>query len=297
MSALAVLTAYQGAYARLRAATTDQITKAWSLNGGLTDEAQNSWLRTALPLVQGAEAAAVVLVDGFTTTLGREAGSSQPVGLDVKALTGTALRGVDPADVYARAVIEARVAIASGSTFDEAMTAGLTRARTLAETDVLLAQRAAISEVAKRTPAITGYRRVLTGASCALCASAATRDYGPYALMPIHSHCDCGMAPIYRTGSEPSAYLDPGDIANRSLLADMAARGPRYWDQRGFGVTADGDVFTKKPAEPLGSSIDGPDTDWRNRAPIDVTVHHHGELGPVLTPAGQHFTGPSEIPA
>ncbi len=50
--------------------------------------------------------------------------------------------------------------------------------------------------------------------------------------------------------------------------------------------------------EPIVAGRDpGQIIDSTQRPDIEVVVHHHGELGPVLAVAGQHFTGPDAIPA
>lgn len=83
----------------------------------------------------------------------------------------------------------------------------------------------------------------------------------------IVSNCDCGVAPIYGTA-------DPGRVVNGSHLdrvkADLA-----QWDEQRYGP---------KPAN-----------DKAALAELRFAVHEHGELGPVLTRAGQHFTGPAQV--
>lgn len=240
MSDLAVIDAYQRRYGAIREGVSARIALAWNRFGGLTDADLEAFTRIVLPLASAAESTTVALVDAYVATLSKSA----PLGLDPKDLTGKALRGVDPAEVFARPVIEARAAISEGADYAGAMARGAARAKALAEVDVILSQRAAMNAVVDLSPRIVGYRRVLTGKSCPLCISASTRQYGPFMLMPIHNHCDCGVSPIY--GSS-----DPGATANA------------------------------KHATP-------------DRA-VAYEVHQHGELGAVLTPKGESFTGPSDL--
>lgn len=284
MSDLAVVEAYQRAYGRIRTRTVAQIAAAWQRAGGVSERDLADFLALVLPINEAADAATVALVDGYLATLTK----SKPLGLDPKELTGFNLRGVDPAEVFTRPVVDARTALSRGSDYLDAMARGLDRATGLGEANVVLSQRAAMAEASTEAKRITGYRRVLTGASCSLCATASTQTYRRGSLMPIHQHCDCGVAPILDD-------VDPGAERNQRLLTDIRNQGPAFWDERGFGVDTNGQIITRD--KPLGSAIEGPDSDWRNRKTVQVSVHTHGELGPVLTPKGEHFTGPSEIAA
>lgn len=91
--------------------------------------------------------------------------------------------------------------------------------------ETLEPDESAVDELAARR--VVGYRRVLTGRSCMLCAAAATRIYRRGDLMPLHAHCDCAVAPVYSSS-------DPGRAANRALLGQLKKRGRDYWKQRGF---------------------------------------------------------------
>jgi hypothetical protein len=152
----------------------------------------------------------------------------------------------------------------------EALEMGSQRADQLASTDVALAQRQATLEVVGADDRIVGYRRVLTGRSCAFCATASTQRYHKRQLMPLHSRCDCGVAPIFGTA-------DPGQVINRKLLTDLRKAAKEtgtarkdYWRNRHVTIEEDGTV----------------------RLP-EVKVHQHGELGPVLYDAKHDFVGPS----
>jgi len=179
--------------------------------------------------------------------------------------------GADLVDVYRRPGITARAKLAEGREFAAAMRAAQARAVSAADTDVALAHRAAAADVMAARPEVVGYRRVLTGASCKLCATATTQRYHADRLMPIHNHCDCRVAPIV-------GDADPGQIINRQLLDRLQERGPDYWKSRGF-VDSNGN-----PVDPT-----------KIASVTDTAVREHGELGPMLTDAAQQFTGPSDI--
>lgn len=83
--------------------------------------------------------------------------------------------------------------------------------------------------------------------------------------MPIHSHCDCGVAPIVGTD-------DPGRIVNRDLYRQLRENGGgQYWKQRGIAIDDEGNIL-----RPDGN-------------PLAVKTSNHGELGPVLTDAEHKF--------
>lgn len=105
-------------------------------------------------------------------------------------------------------------------------------------------------ELAKRR--VIGYRRVLTGRSCVFCAAAATKVYRRGDLMPLHAHCDCGVAPIYGTG-------DPGKVVNRGVLLELKKRGPEYWRQRGFVDDAGRPIDPTDVPERFGRVTENPD--------------------------------------
>jgi hypothetical protein len=148
------------------------------------------FVSTVVPVVLAAQERAVADTDAYMST---EAGlatntSTEPWGLDAAALTGLhARRGDFLEDVYGR---NHR---AEQSSFAERM------AREV-NTDITLAARAASFVHTQGDSRIVGYRRTLSpGKNCALCAVAATRRYSKADLNPIHSHCRCGVQPIYRS--------------------------------------------------------------------------------------------------
>jgi hypothetical protein len=211
------------------------------------------------------------LVAGYLALILEDLGDPAITPPATTAVTGAAVRNGTATDaVYERAVIQVRRALADGRTWEQGMAEGRARAISTAETDVMLTQRAAMADMAQRTPRIVGYRRVLTGRSCVLCGVASTQRYRTDQLMPIHNHCDCGVAPII--GDQ-----DPGNVLNRQAVRQLKADTGRadYWNAR--GVVDDQGRLVAKPNADV------------------VAVHMHGELGPVLTDRSQNFTGPGDI--
>ena len=125
--------------------------------------------------------------------------------------------------------------------------ASLDRLQDIANTDAqLTAHRIALGRFESR--GVTQYRRVIhpelskTG-TCGLCAVASTRTYHTSALMPLHSNCKCGVAPI----------TTANDVGKDISDADLQ----RFYDLAGGNTAAD-----------LKS--------------IRLQVQTNGELGPVL---------------
>lgn len=205
--------------------------------------------------------------------------------------------GIPAAEVYHRSIVEARVAVANGATFEDAMAAGRARAVATARTDVSLANKAEIARGGQLRPWVVGYRRVLTGRSCAFCATASTQRYKSADLMPLHPSCDCDVGEIF--GTE-----DPGHIINRDLLTELKKAGaedgrPDYWN--GPYVVDPGGAIRYRRVEkvlgPDGAPLRLADGAIQRKVTagelVRVEVVEHGELGPMLTDA-KHATTTAE---
>lgn len=180
-----------------------------------------------------------------------------PVGLQVDELVGAAVRnGTDPTVVYRRPFVDVWKALADGVPWEEALGRGRTRLSLTADTDVALSSRAAADQVYRSDPRVAGYRRVPDGKACTFCLVASTQRYKTGELMPLHPRCGCTTRPII-------GQRDPGHILGREQLKQMKKLSdrPDYWNDRDLAVK----------------------------------VREHGELGPMLTKAGDKFTGPGDF--
>ncbi len=229
----------------LRQITGRKVASAWDRVANVDESAAVRFAVEAAKIVDASKlqiaAFAVALKTSNDSTIGRVA-RLVPVMPEIRG-------GIATRIVYDRAIVTARSMLADGKEWSVAMDAGRARAVSAAQTDVILANREAIAADAEVRPWVLGYRRVLSGESCDLCALAADRFYKSANLAPIHNRCDCDVIEIV-------SKFDPASALNRS------ARGDR------------------EPEEGLA-----------------VAVHEHGELGPVLTIAGQEFTGPEDVAA
>lgn len=218
-----------------------EVGRLWDRLRPIGDDSARRFARAAAAAVASAQSTASTTTAGFLKIATGSSGPTTPI-------VGIALRGIDPITVYMRGIISARAHLASGGSPTDALRIGRERSVSTAQTDVMLAQRAAVDEWAK-ADRIVGYRRVLTGASCVLCATASTQRYHRGDLMPIHPRCDCGIAPII-------GKSDPGHVINRPLLKQLQQLGPNYWLQNGL-VDADGNFILSgvvPPDTPRASS-------------------------------------------
>ena len=202
------------------------------------------------------------LTDAYLTQVLRSAGLTVPAH---KAIDTAALRGVAVEEVLARPFTTVRVALSEGSTYGVAIKAGAARLTDIVATDMQLSKTHTARGIFSRTGGVHGFSRVVSGGkTCALCYIAATQRYSKEDLMPIHPGCSCGVDPI--TDGNPWDQ----DAADQQLEDTHAA------------------VFDR-----LGVSDSG------GRAPDyrKITVNDHGEIGPVLGRAGDHFTGPGDLAA
>lgn len=172
------------------------------------------------------------------------------------------LRGVAPAEVYARPFVTVRTKLAEGMSYDAAISAGAARLTDIALTDMQLA-KTHTSRAVYGSAGVTRYVRTLTGSkNCALCYIASTQTYATDDLLPIHPGCDCGTSPVAagdRVQMDKNLTATHEAVEDRLGASDSGARAPDYRKQ--------------------------------------LVVQEHGELGPVLTVKGQHFQGRSVMDA
>lgn len=227
----------------------------------------NIWASYAADIADATQYQVATATQTFLSRYGQAAvdATAIPLGLPPTDVNTEALRGVPATTVWSRPATELRISVLKGAPLGEARQRSANLARTLLSTDTQLAHiRGSVRYLADRARQdnIVGYRRVPRGGrSCALCLLASTQRYHYEALMPIHDNCHCVVEPIY-------GDRDPGQvIAPRQLRAVHA-----------------------RIEEATGSS-DLSGGNYREA----VIVHHHGEIGPVLSYRKHAFTGPSDL--
>ncbi|MEU7905305.1 hypothetical protein [Actinoplanes sp. NPDC049118] len=204
-----------------------------------------------------------VLAAALTASLGAD--PALPAGQADRA-TGDGARAdtrpLDPGVPYERLASFYRYQIAEGQPDTVALQTVLQRAAMVVDTDISLAHRAQAHRFMRVRQVRGGYRRVLRpelgsgGPPCGICVVAADRVYSYEQLQPIHPGCRCGVIAVGDTA-------DPGFSINADDLAAIYA-------------AAGGNT-----REALRQ--------------IRVQVTEHGELGPILINADQHFRSPRDV--
>jgi hypothetical protein len=292
----AIIAQYNAAQSQLTRTLAAFIARLWAGFRTYGNSDGKRFAGAAVPAAQGAQRAMSSLTAAYLSQLmaAMTGDPVRPAAPPSAGVTGEALRGVDPFEVYQRPITQARVEIARGKTVEQAHAAGLRRAQSIAATDLQLAKTHTSRAVIQHDGRVVGYRRVLTGAeNCGLCVVASTLRYHVKDLMPIHPGCDCAVSVIV-------GHRDPGTVINSAQIADGAeASGTTKGGVKVYqpGDTLDlGDLL-----EPVHAAIeDRFGASYRDARQVDyrkvITVHRHGELGPVLSVSSQHFTGEHDLP-
>lgn len=281
----------------VRETAADLVEDAWIAYANLDDVSAARFTAATVPVVDAARARTTTLAHAYMRANDRRTGhdAGDALRVAVPEIRG----GIPTQDVYRRSIIEARRLVSTGTPYDQAMNAGRARAMSTARTDVILTNKGAIAAGADARPWVVGYRRVLTGKSCALCASASTQRYRRANLQPIHVNCDCDVAEII--GTE-----DPGQVVNNDLLSSLQEAGaadgrPDYWNGP-YVVEPNGSIHYAKRETVRTSSgeIDRlpsgrPKTRVVPGERLVPEIETHGEVGPMLTDARHRFTRSREV--
>lgn len=251
----ALIAAHLKLVGEVRQRITEYAQAYWDALGSWRDTDVQLFVDDLVPRVQAGQLTIANLTDAY---LARMTGAGLAGPIDV-----TDLRGVPDEQVFTRPAVEMRTQLAGGKTFTDAKKASDLRLKSLVGT----AMQMAFTRQAHRSMGISNreaYRRVLNGSGdCALCVIASTQRYWKKKLLPIHPGCDCSVAPL-APGEAVSQVIDPDllEAAHNQVetLTGIADRGGRAPDYRKLIVTRE-----------------------------------HGEIGPLLTWDGQHFTGPEDL--
>jgi hypothetical protein len=260
-----ILAAYSRLSTRIIRGSGNRLASVFTNLGSWRDEDFEKFFEIASTTMTGAALQAARLQIAFYQQMAKLKGQPFIVPqLRPEEFTTQALRnGVAPREVYRRPFVDVYRALNDGKPLTEAVQLGANRISSIASTDIQLARRNAGFGVRSKNGGIVGFARTLTGTeNCALCYVASTQRYTRGDLLPIHPGCDCGEMPIY--GNE-----DPGQVID-SLRLEATHE----------AVEARFGRFDRSARE----------LDYRQ-----IAIQEHGELGPLLTVAGQDFTGPGDF--
>lgn len=231
---------------RLREQTAQTGGLIWDRYANVDAAGLEAWTSRAVPVTRRAQEAAARLAQAYISSYVGLVGLESPPAVDVAAVVARARGGsVAVEDVFARPVITARKVLADGGRWEEAMTVGRDRAVRLVDDDVNLAHREAMTDVMRSTGQIHYYRRVPSGDACEFCLTAASQLYKIASVMPLHTRCNCGYAPVvglvdpYRDYSERAANTmrAQGYVPPIVTVTDHGELGPVLGGHVGRDVT------------------------------------------------------------
>jgi hypothetical protein len=245
---------YHDVLVNLADMSSTTVTNMWDRLGGISDLAQAQFARSASSFVtrtQMAMARTTVTYIDMYVNLALQQRQNVSA-VDIAALVAEARRGIPSLEVYMRPSITARRMLAEGKTLAEALRIARARAASAANTDIALAARGAGQAAMARHTKIVGYRRVPNATACEFCLVASTQRYHTSELMPLHNNCRCVIAPIIAVDDERVIGATPKRL--QEIVEEL----------KDAGIIKPGDL---------------------------IDVHMHGELGAVLTRAGDAFAG------
>jgi hypothetical protein len=223
------------------------------------------WVATSVPFVEAAQRAAASAALGYVTAYSAAATGIAPTPTELTAADFINPRRTPLPEVLQRPIVTMRRALSEGKPLHDALAAGVNRAAQIGATDPMLSARAASSAAMQADPHIVGYRRVPDAGACKFCLLVSTQRYHDDDLMALHVNCGCTVAPII-------GRHDPGRVLDRGLVDQLMTADPAL-GRRGE---------SREHARQLAAA------DLRKANDL-TAVHMHGELGPTLYGAGQHF--------
>lgn len=242
-----------------------RVSRSFTGLGSWREADASRFQRQALPIILAGERQIATLTASYLEQLYKDVDPrGRRVSLDLDNVTGKALRGVDPSEVYRRPFKEVWTALSDDESLDAAVDLGTHRLETIVKTDLQLARTHTVREVADDMPRFTYTVRELQGEyDCALCMIASTQRYHKRDLAPIHPGCDCLVKVV-------TADYDPGQVIDEDKL----------------------DAIHRAVDKALGThDRGGRAVDYRQI----LISNEHGEIGPVLSFRGQKFTGPDDL--
>jgi len=229
---------------RLTDFTLAAIREAWWSLGDWHDP--GPFTQAILPVLEGAQLQTAALTDAYLSALLSEALDAPVPVLGLSAPDVTELRaGTTMAEAYARPFHTVWYQQSKGMDLAQALRLGLDRAEHMATMDIQLARTHAASAILQESDVVTEYQRALSGTeNCDLCSLAAKNEYKTSDLMPVHTKCDCTVAPV---------------IEGRSLVRNI-----------------------NQQRSTLNPEAERAQDNGETTKRVAVGVEAHGELGPVL---------------
>lgn len=213
--AQATILAYQARQKTLRNRVRAVLQQSWAGMGAWNRPEVEGFARRTVPVVLGSQKVMSALTVGYLNQL-RSAAVHRvvPIHVPPAEVTGPDLRGgLDPLEEWTRPGQTVWYQLSQGAELAAAVALGRDRAMAMAETDLQLAKTWTSRAFVGRDSFANGYERVPDGSACDYCLGVAADGvvYHTDALMPIHPHCGCDVAPVYQTQTLPTDVLGAQD--------------------------------------------------------------------------------------
>lgn len=255
IKALRLRDGYMGTTARIRASITKQVEALWLASPDYRDGDIDRLIARLVPLVQAGQLQLASLTTVFLAQQATLLRGVPYVPAQVDRKALANIRGVPDKEVFRRPAATLYTQLAAGKTMGDAVKISAARLVSITGTHLQLAKTVQAEKALQASRAVY-FRRVLSGSeNCRICTVAATQRYKAINRMEIHPGCDCGVEEL-PAREAPDRIIDPALL---KAVADLENR--------------DG-------------KLDARDL---------LTVHEHGELGPVLTWRKHEFTGPAAL--
>jgi len=216
---------YQHELKKTRTAVANAVKLHWHQLPDYRDSQVQPFVERVVPIIEAGQRRAITLTDAY---ISRKMGV-QPIGLDLAALTGAAVRGgVDPLIVYARPFTTLWTSVATIG-YAQALLKATNRLLSTTEMDVTLSARNASLAYAKETPSIVGWQRVADASCCDFCQMLDGVKVGAEDASPLHNNCGCTVEPLDASAgysSEDFVSFAPGSDFGDVLIQEHGELGP-----------------------------------------------------------------------
>lgn len=227
----AVIQAHHRRLLAIQSAAGANIGAAWDRLANVDEHAAKQFTTAAASISKASVAATAALSHSMFDVLAPET-DGKPAPVIIR-------NGLPPEDLYQRSIVRSRAMLAAGAVWAVAMAAGRARAVSTAQTDVILANRAAAQVQADVRPQVEGFSRVLDPGACEYCAGLADETYSSANDVPLHPRCGCSVAPIIG-GHDPAKSLN----AHQADPSNADQADVRQHGEMGAVITAAGDSFS-----------------------------------------------------
>lgn len=200
-ASVALTSAFRARLVELRRRAIVAVDASWLLELGELEESFLAWLARASAVIGAVqEQTAALSVAYVAAYVASELGEpEEPAPVDPADVAGVTMDGRPIAEVLRPALFTVKAVLAAGRSFEEASSAGRSRALRNTTTEVAAAADSALDDALEAEPRIAGWRRVTSARPCGACMGAATGAIQKKrSVLLRHPHCSCTKEPVVR---------------------------------------------------------------------------------------------------